>query len=118
MSFNMKKSSIILIAFSVLISCKSKKNATVTSNTNPTEEHLTAAKKKYPDADMATLNQGHNLYYGAACTRCHPANDLNFQPIDGLPGIIERMAKKAKITPEEKDAVLKYVMGVKLAAVR
>lgn len=75
-----------------------------------------AAKTKYPDATMDALKRGHDIYFGATCTRCHGAKKITNFSADELPDIIENMARKARISPEEKDAVLKYVIGVNLAA--
>jgi cytochrome c5 len=112
----MKKLSLFLIAAAILVSCKSKKSASATpSNAGPTETQLTAVKAKYPDATMETLKQGHTLYY-STCTNCHAAKDIHSRDEEKWPGIIDRMAKKAGISDTEKDAVLKYVMSVKLAS--
>lgn len=77
-----------------------------------------AAKIKYPDATIDALKKGYDVYYGDACTRCHGAKKITNFGEDELPSIIENMARKAKISAEEKDAVLKYVMGVKLASTK
>ncbi|HKC69100.1 MAG TPA: hypothetical protein VKG26_12770 [Bacteroidia bacterium] len=113
---------------SILVSACSPKTTTAlatTTNTTtapaaPTTDvtsiQVDAAKKKYPDATTASLQKGHDVYYGASCTGCHGAKKITNFSEDDLPGIINRMARKAQISDEEKDAVLKYVMGVKLAA--
>jgi cytochrome c5 len=113
----MRKISLFLIAASILAACKSKKSASSSPavSTVPGETNLTAAKTKYPDATMDVLKQGHTLYYGT-CTNCHAAKDIASRDEGKWPGIIDRMAKKAGINDTEKDAVLKYVMSVKLAA--
>ncbi len=77
---------------------------------------LEAAKTKYPDATAEVLKKGHDIYFGEACTSCHGAKKITNFSADELPDIIDGMAHKAKISAEEKDAVLKYVMGVRLAA--
>ncbi|HXD92574.1 MAG TPA: cytochrome c [Bacteroidia bacterium] len=106
----------------VVISSCSPKATTSTavnpaSSTDVTSAQVDAAKIKFPDATMETLKQGHDLYYGT-CTNCHGAKKINNFSEEELPGIIDHMAKKAKISAEEKDAVLKYVMGVKLASAK
>ena len=77
---------------------------------------LEAAKTKYPDATAEALKKGNEIYFGQPCTGCHSAKKITNFSAEELPGIIDHMAKKAKISDEEKDAVLKYVMGVRLAA--
>jgi nitrate/TMAO reductase-like tetraheme cytochrome c subunit len=103
------------IALSLLAACKSKKQTATTSGSIDSAQ-LTAAKTKYPNATEAEMKKGNEVYFGASCTRCHSAKTITEITADEWPSIIERMAKKAKISDEEKDAVLKYVTGVKLAA--
>jgi len=106
----------------VLISACSPKMAPALAST-PTAPapdvnalQLEAAKTKYPDVTADALKKGHDIYFGAPCTGCHDAKKITDFSADELPGIIESMSRKAKISAEEKDAVLKYVMGVRLAA--
>ncbi|MFI5142090.1 MAG: hypothetical protein ACHQII_07015 [Bacteroidia bacterium] len=119
------RKSIILIALyiGVVASACSPKTTTAVAY-NPTllpdvsDAQVEAAKTKYPDATMDVLQKGHDVYYGAPCTGCHGVKRIiNFSQ-EELPGIIKRMARKAGISDEEKDAVLKYVIGVKLASAK
>jgi hypothetical protein len=111
-----------ILCMGVAISaCSPKPAKTVAVSTVPvagndvSTAQVDAAKAIYRDATMDALQKGHDIYYGT-CTGCHGAKNINNYTTEQLPEIIENMAKKAKITPEEKDAVLKYVMGVKLAS--
>ena len=88
-----------------------------TPSTDVSNAQVEAAKIKFPDATIETLRKGCDLYYGT-CTNCHGAKKITNFSEEELPGIIDHMAKKAKISAEEKDAVLKYVMGVKLASIK
>jgi len=105
----------------VISSCSPKTTAAVAANpvssTDVSNAQVEAAKIKFPDATMETLKQGHSLYCGV-CTNCHGAKKITNFSEEELPRIIENMARKAKISAEEKDAVLKYVMGVKLASAK
>ena len=105
----------------VISSCSPKTTTAVTTNpvssTDISIAQVEAAKIKFPDATIETLKQGRSLYYGV-CTNCHGAKKITNFSADELPGIIDHMARKAKISDEEKDAVLKYVMGVKLASAK
>jgi len=85
------------------------------ANSVPTDAHLAAVKTKYSDATMDQLKQGHSLYFGA-CTRCHGANNPTRWDEKQWTGILDDMAGKASISATEKDAVWKYIMGVKLAS--
>lgn len=78
----------------------------------PGTEELTAIQAKYTDVSMQTLTEGHALYIGV-CTNCHGAKSIYAIPEDSWPGIIDNMAKEARITDVQKDAVLKYVLAIK-----
>jgi hypothetical protein len=109
---------LIMVSLLVLFACNAKTAKSITSakSEDVSNAEVTAAKSKFPDASLETLKKGYSLYYGASCTRCHePKNIIDFSE-EELPDIITRMARKAKITTGEKDAVLKYVMGVRIAA--
>ena len=111
--------SAIALAIVLISACSPKGGKTTAATTpavDPMEAQLIAAKTKYPDATTDQLKKGTIIYYGEPCTRCHSAKTITNFSADELPGIIDHMAKKAKISDEEKDAVLKYVMGVRLAA--
>ncbi len=86
------------------------------ATTEPTEENVTAAKTKFPDVTLDVLKKGHAIYYGA-CTRCHGAKNIARRDEKEWVGIMDDMAPKANLTPIEKDAVWKYIMSVKLAAI-
>jgi hypothetical protein len=106
----------------VISSCSPKTTAAAattptTPSTDVSNAQVEAAKIKFPDATMDVLKRGHDLYYGT-CTNCHVAKKITNFSAEELPGIIDHMAKKAKISAEEKDAVLKYVMGVKLTSAK
>lgn len=80
----------------------------------PGDAQLSAIKQKYPDVSMDKLNNGYGIFTGE-CTKCHKPKNLYKRKAEEIPDIIDRMAKKAKITDEQKDAVLKYALSVKAA---
>jgi cytochrome c5 len=113
-----------LYAIGIVISaCSPKVTAAVTtttpvvSSTDVSSAQVDAAKTKYPDATIDALKKGQDIYYGT-CTNCHGAKKITNFSEEELPEIIDNMARKAKISAEEKDAVLKYVIGVKLASAK
>jgi cytochrome c5 len=96
---------------------KTSKSTAVTTSTAPSaptdEQMVAAAQSKYPNTTLENFKKGHDLYYGA-CTKCHnPKNIAHLQEAE-IPSIVNSMAHKAKISEEEKNAVLQYIMGVKL----
>jgi len=121
----MKKSTALAFLYVtglIISACSPKTTASVAttsvvSTTDVTSAQVDAAKVRFPDATIDALKKGHDLYYGT-CTNCHGAKKITSFSAEELPGIINHMAKKAKISDEEKDAVLKYVIGVKLASTK
>ncbi len=106
----------------IIAACHSKKKAAestpapvVKSTTGifaPGEEELTAIKTKFPDATLPVLTEGHSIYTGV-CTNCHGAKNIYKIPEERWQPVIDNMAKKAKITDSQKDALTKYVFSIK-----
>lgn len=120
----MKKTILLFVTSTLLFACHPKAKKAIegpspsaeSSVTNgPSDAQLTAAKTKFPGVTMDQLKKGHGIYYGA-CTRCHGAKTITNWDEKEWVGILDNMAQKAALLPEEKDAVWKYIMGVKLAA--
>lgn len=90
--------------------------ATVATNPNEVSEQLLAvAKTKFENASLEQLSAGHDLYFGK-CTNCHGAKKISKFPTENWPSIIDDMARKARISDTEKQAVLQYVTAVSLAS--
>lgn len=111
----MKKIICLLFAIALVAACKSKKSATTSSSSGPTETQLTAVKARFPDATIEELKKGHSVYTGA-CTRCHGSKDVTSYTEPRLLEIVDVMAKKANITAEEKQALIRFAVGVRATA--
>ena len=81
----------------------------------PNEAALTIIQKSNSNASMELLNQGYKLYTVGACIHCHEARDINDFNNLHWGHIIDDMAIKANITTEEKNAVLNYIVSIKIA---
>ena len=81
----------------------------------PDETALTIIQKSNSNASMELLNHGFKLYTKGACINCHEARDINDFNNSQWGHIIDDMAIKANITSEEKNAVLNYIVSVKIA---
>jgi hypothetical protein len=103
------------LAMVVWAACTSKSKMAKTSSTEPGETQLTAAKTKFPSVTMEELKKGHTIYY-SSCTNCHGAKNISDRSEEQWVNVLDKMAPKAKLSAEEKDAVWKYVMSVKLSA--
>src|ERR1700704_845479 len=94
-----------LITFIFSVACKSKRSA-MNTNIEPGPAQLAAVQIKEPTASMEDLKKGYTVFNGP-CTRCHGNKNLGDFTEENLQKVIEKMSKKAKISPEEKDALWK-----------
>lgn len=81
----------------------------------PNEENLTAAKTKFADVTMDQLSKGHSIYFGA-CTKCHGSKNIARRDEKEWTEVLNEMAPKAHLEADEKEAVWRYIMSVKLAS--
>lgn len=79
----------------------------------PGDEELVAIQAQYKDATIEQLKEGYTLYAKSACISCHGTVNIYKYPADKWPYVIQDMAYRAKLTPTQKDAVLKYVYAIK-----
>lgn len=70
-------------------------------NPNNTEK-VEAAFSKYESSEGKTI-------FREKCAKCHGYRLPETRMADRWPGIIDRMAKKAKLTDDQKQAVLAFV---------
>lgn len=80
---------------------------------DPGSDELAAIQLQYKDATMEQLKEGYTLYAKSACISCHGAVNIYQYREDKWGFIIQDMAYRAKLTPTQKDAVLKYVYAIK-----
>jgi hypothetical protein len=95
----------------VLAACKSKKQASVSPEVI-TDAQLTAVQARFPDATKAELQKGYAVYTGP-CTKCHGSKDVNAYTEPKLLEIVDNMSKKAGISPEEKQGLIRFAVGVR-----
>lgn len=91
--------------------------STVTKSANgiyaPGNEELTAIQTQHKEVTLDKLKEGHAIYTAGACINCHGAKNIYKRGEAEWKNIIDDMAKKAKISNEQKDAVYKYVLAIK-----
>jgi hypothetical protein len=75
---------------------------------HPTEAHLARARARWPDTTRASLERGRDLYV-ARCSGCHPLHRPDAQPADRWATVLDEMAPRARLTPAERDLVLRYL---------
>lgn len=109
----MKKNLTIIMALILIAAaCKSNKTTATASKEVVTDAQLTAVKERFADVTKNELLKGHSVYTGA-CTKCHGTKDITGYTEEKLLGIVDVMAKKASITPEEKQALIRFAVGVR-----
>lgn len=109
----MNKTFFILSAGLFLLSCTPKTTKSVSAKpaVDPNEALIAASKARFPDITADKLNQGRSIYYGGACINCHGAKNISNWDEGQWEKILDNMAKEAKLTPSEKDAVWKFVVS-------
>ena len=110
----------ILAAITILtiVACSTKKAMVSNSNSSPNfDTQLSAIKSRFPDATTEELKMGHGIYTGA-CTRCHGQKEVTGYTEEKLLGIVDVMAKKAAISAKEKQALIRFAVGVRSTAAK
>jgi mono/diheme cytochrome c family protein len=126
----MKKLFLLSAAVILAVACTPKASKSVaSSNTGatapagpsggsaPTEKELTAAKTKFADVSLDQLQKGHSIYFGA-CTKCHAPENPNKGSEGKWSHVLDEMAPKANLNADEKEAVWRYIMSVRLASAK
>ena len=110
----MKKTLLIAtVIISLTVACKSKKSVTTTTPSEVTTvAQLTAVQTRFPDATKAELEKGYSVYTGA-CTKCHGTKDVTVYTEPKLLEIVDVMAIKSHLTPEDKQALIRFAVGVR-----
>ena len=115
----MKTINLVILATALTVTaCSPKAKKSTATTATPTsdsfEANLTAVKPKFPNATIDELKKGHSIYYTGACTRCHGPKDIERRDEKEWVDVMNEMAPKAKLTPEERDVTWKYIMSVKM----
>jgi mono/diheme cytochrome c family protein len=69
-----------------------------------------SAATRWPGVTVSSLSHGHDLFL-ANCNACHGYPDLATIADERWPAIIEKMAKKAGLGTEDRDAILHFVLA-------
>ena len=86
--------------------------------------HSVSVEQLAPPVDRITVDpsnvgqyqRGREIYVGR-CAKCHAVKAVNaYAAQDWASRIMPKMAKNAKLTPEEKETVLAYVLAARESA--
>jgi len=78
---------------------------------DPTDAHVAAAAAQWPGTTRATLAQGRRLYVDR-CSGCHSLVLPSAQPPGSWPSAVDEMADRARLSPREATAVIRYLVAV------
>ncbi len=68
------------------------------------------AQAQWPDADAAQLRRGHDLLF-TSCAECHARPGPTSAPAHEWPSIMKSMSRKAKLSADQHEAVLRYLIA-------
>ena len=60
--------------------------------------------------ETGTLAAGRKVFV-SRCIECHALPEIAAHPATAWPGLVQRMAKRADLTPTEHDALLAYILA-------
>lgn len=75
---------------------------------------LDAAKKRWPDASVESLERG-RATFSKRCRECHRLPQPASHTSQEWTKILGKMSKLAKLDPEQKDDVLRYLVAAREA---
>ncbi|HEY4284959.1 MAG TPA: cytochrome c [Chthoniobacterales bacterium] len=97
---------IIASAFVLLVSCQSSFN----NMPPPVTEQM--ARQSGTIATATSLDHGRRIF-ASRCIECHVLPPISNYPADRWPKIVNWMAPRASLKPEERQAVLTYVLAAR-----
>src|SRR5215510_4780966 len=79
---------------------------------HPTPADVTRAQQEWPDASVASLERGRDLYV-ARCSSCHPLHRPAEYPPARWNELVTKMGPRAKLSEEEREQILRYLATVR-----
>jgi cytochrome c2 len=73
-----------------------------------------ATARKGPHVDLAILREGRTLFVHR-CIECHTLPALWRYNTEDWPEIVNRMSHRASLKPGEREAIIAYILTVRLA---
>lgn len=115
----------IALGLMLLAYCKSTKTSSTVSTPapevqaktpayTPSEKQMSVAEKRWPNTQASEVSEGQHIYV-TKCAECHMAFDIMEFSEKKWVHEIEKMAPKAKLTPEEKEKLSKHILSYREA---
>jgi mono/diheme cytochrome c family protein len=101
---------ITIVALTAAAGCATPRTAPAPGAISP--DAVEMAKTRWPGASAQTLEEGRGIFL-SSCNKCHGYPDRSAYADEKWPGIIERMGKKAKLSPEQAQLVLRFIQATR-----
>ena len=92
-----------------MLGCTSRADAPLPE---PTTAMATSAQARWPDVTLEQLTRGHAIM-AERCNTCHGMPAPSSEGVGEWPVIMKRMAKKAKLTEQQHQDLLRYVLAAR-----
>jgi len=99
----------MLLGFSVVVACLVA--CELVNYVPPVTPQIAAATKGRP-VDVALLRRGRTLLVHR-CIECHTLPPLWHYRIGDWPGIVNSMSHRASLNPQERDAIIAYILAIR-----
>jgi len=77
----------------------------------PTAADVQAVAVRWPDTGLADLERGRKTFV-RRCSSCHTLILPSAHPTEEWPRLVARMAKRARLTPEQKLDITRFVVAL------
>jgi len=101
------KASILFVLACVLASCQ------LTNYVPPVTPQMATARKGQ-SVNLAMLHEGRTLF-AHRCIECHTLPVVWRYSSKDWPDIVDRMSQRASLKPAEREAIIAYIIAVRLA---
>ena len=106
----MKKRLVAALALPACVVILASCETTLTSAPPVTAAFVRAGRPEHADAQ--TLEAGRAVFLNR-CISCHALPDIARYDSERIPGIVRWMSGRAHLTPEQKEALTRYLLAVK-----
>lgn len=76
---------------------------------HPTPEDVSRAQQRWPEVNGSALAAGRASYV-ARCSGCHALHLPSEKRPEEWPGALDEMAKDAKLTPQDRELIERYLV--------
>ena len=100
----------LVAALAILAGCATPRTAPAPGPISP--EAVEMAKSRWPGSTAQTLDEGRTIFVNS-CGKCHGHPDRSAYSESEWPPIMERMGKKARLSAEQTELVLHFILATR-----